>query len=67
VEENLEEDGITVDCPGDVEVEQGGVFTCTATSTDGAVAVLELTQTDDAGAVEWRFVDAATEDGGDEA
>jgi Domain of unknown function (DUF4333) len=63
VEENLDEDGITVDCPGDVEVERGGVFTCTATGADGAVATIEVTQTDDDGSVEWRFVDAAADEG----
>jgi hypothetical protein len=59
VREQLDEDAITVDCPPDVTVEQGGVFTCTATGADGATATIEVTQTDDAGRVEWRFVDAA--------
>jgi len=64
VRDQLDEDDITVDCPADVTVEQGAVFTCTATSPDGAAATIEVTQQDDAGRVEWRFVDAAAGDGG---
>lgn len=59
LEERLGETGITVDCPADVAVEQGGVFECTATGADGAGATVEVTQRDDEGTVEWRIVDAA--------
>ena len=34
-----------------------------ATGADGAVATLEVTQTDDDGSVEWRFVDAVADEG----
>ena len=63
VEEQLGEEDLTVDCPSDVAVESGGVFTCDVTGA-GAVATVEVTQQDDGGHVEWRFVDAAAE--GDE-
>jgi hypothetical protein len=63
VEEQLGEEDLTVDCPSEVTVESGGVFTCDVTG-NGAVATLEVTQQDDGGRVEWRFVDAAAE--GDE-
>jgi hypothetical protein len=61
-EEWLEEDDLTVDCPADVPVEDGGVFTCDVTSADGAVGTLEVTQTNDDGHVRWRIVDAVADD-----
>ena len=64
-EDWLEEDDLTVDCPPDVPVEDGGVFTCDVRSADGAVGTLEVTQTDDAGSVEWRIIDAETDDAAD--
>jgi hypothetical protein len=60
VEDEIGEDNLTVDCPSDVKVEAGNVFTCDVTG-DGAVATLEVTQRDDGGHVEWRFVDAAAD------
>ena len=60
VAEQVGDDTVVVDCPSYVPVEAGGVFTCEATGDDGAVATLEVTQLDDGGRVEWRFVDAAT-------
>jgi hypothetical protein len=60
VAEQIGDDTVVVDCPSDVTVEAGGVFTCGVTSADGAVATLEVTQQDEAGDVRWRFVDAAT-------
>ena len=59
VEDHLEEDDLTVDCPDDVAVEEGGVFTCDASSAGGAVGTLEVTQIDDRGGVRWRIVDAS--------
>ena len=56
----LEEPGITVGCPDDVEVEAGAVFECVATGPDGATVTVEVTQQDDEGTVEWRLVDAGS-------
>ena len=61
LEEELDETGITVECPDDVEVEAGAVFECSGTSADGATMTVEVTQQDDEGSVEWRIVDAAAE------
>jgi hypothetical protein len=66
VRPSLAEPAMTVDCPSDVEVEAGATFTCTARAPDGAVTVVEVTQQNDAGDVEWRFVGASAADAGDE-
>jgi hypothetical protein len=62
VQDELGEDNLTVDCPSDVTVESGGVFTCEVTG-NGAIATVEVTQQDDEGGVKWRFVDAAAQGG----
>ena len=65
VADSLQEPDLTVDCPADVEVEQGAIFHCTAGTPDGARTTVEVTQVDDSGGVEWRLVDVAPDDGGD--
>lgn len=40
-----------VDCPNDVEVKKGDVFTCTAKGADGTSAAVKVTQTDQKGNV----------------
>ena len=56
------QDGITeqtgipvsdVDCPDEVEAEEGGTFECTATGEDGSEATVEVTQTSDDGDIRW--------------
>lgn len=49
-------DGATVECPEDIEAEEGNEFTCTATATDGSTAQILVTQTDDDGSFRWRTV-----------
>jgi hypothetical protein len=46
-----------VTCPDDVAAQEGGTFTCTGTAADGTWT-LEVAQTDDAGALTFRVVDA---------
>lgn len=60
VASELGEQGITVGCPDDVEVEVGAVFECVATGPDGATLTVEVTQQDDEGTVEWRLVDTGS-------
>jgi hypothetical protein len=50
-----------VDCPGDVKVETGLTFQCTATEESGATFTVEVVQTNDAGNVTWKFTDAQPE------
>ena len=47
-----------VTCPDDVSAQAGGTFTCTGTA-EGGTWTLEVTQTDDAGALTFRVVDAS--------
>jgi hypothetical protein len=47
---------VTVVCPDDRPMQQGDVFTCTATTADGQPRTVEVTQTDSAGNVSWRLV-----------
>jgi len=50
----------SVSCPDeDIEVMQGGTFTCTAQEESGATFTLVITQTDDQGNVSWDLVEAA--------
>lgn len=44
---------VEVDCPEEVEAEEGGAFTCTATDTEGNELDIEVVQTDDDGNVDW--------------
>jgi Domain of unknown function (DUF4333) len=67
VRPSLAEPAMTVDCPSDAEVEAGATFTCTARAPDGAVTLVEVTQLDDAGHVEWRVVGAEAAADGDES
>lgn len=48
----------SVDCPGDVKVEAGGTFECTAQEGSGATFTIEVTQTNDQGDVSWTVTDA---------
>ena len=45
----------TVVCPDDVTLAAASSFTCTATTDDGAAAIVEVTQGDDQGNVTWRL------------
>jgi Domain of unknown function (DUF4333) len=48
----------SVACPDDVEVQAGGTFTCTATSSGGVVTQLQVTQDDEQGNVSWKVIGA---------
>ena len=43
----------TVVCPDEVTIAAGDVFACTATTSDGGVTDIEVTQLDDQGNVSW--------------
>lgn len=52
----VEETGIepsAVECPDDIEAEEGSEFDCTATAEDGTEATVEITLTDDDGSFDW--------------
>lgn len=59
VERGLEEQtGVvvqSVDCPEDVPIQVGAMFTCTATADDGSTATIDVRQTDDQGNVQWEL------------
>ena len=46
----------SVDCPDEVEPQQGATFVCNATTERGERVVPRVTQEDDEGAVRWRVV-----------
>lgn len=43
----------TVECPDDIEAEEGGTFECTAEDSAGTSLPVQVTQTDDDGNVDW--------------
>ena len=45
---------VTIDCPDDVEAEEGGVFECDLSAEGGIEAKVEVTQEDDEGNVRWQ-------------
>lgn len=56
VQRQLEEQvGISVDCPGDVDAEEGDVFRCTLTLPNGEEREVVVRQTDDDGNVRWEL------------
>ncbi len=55
IEEQTEATGVSVDCPSDVPLEEGDTFTCSATSADGDVGEVQVTQTDAEGNVRWEL------------
>jgi hypothetical protein len=48
----------TVRCPDEVEAREGGTFSCTARTSTGRRARVEVTQRDAQGSVSWRVVRA---------
>jgi hypothetical protein len=62
LEEQLEaetrEQFTSVSCPDDVQPEAGGTFECIAVNEADIEFTIRVTQVDDAGRVEWEFVDA---------
>ncbi len=60
VGEFQQEAGVTVSvtCPGDQPIQQGNVFVCTAVAVDGTNLVITVTQTDNAGNVNWQITGA---------
>ncbi|HVF08656.1 MAG TPA: DUF4333 domain-containing protein [Actinomycetota bacterium] len=61
-EEQTGQDYRSVSCPRDVQPEAGKEFECTAVDSDGINFTILVTQIDDKGKVDWRFVDAAAPD-----
>jgi outer membrane PBP1 activator LpoA protein len=55
IEEQTEATGVSVSCPSDVPLEQGNTFTCSATSDQGDIGQVQVTQTDDEGNVNWEL------------
>lgn len=55
IEEQTGVTGVSVDCPSDVPLEQGNTFNCSATSDEGDVGQVQVTQTDDEGNVRWEL------------
>ena len=47
---------VAVECPDDVEAEEGAVFECDITAEGGIKAKLKVTQEDDEGNVRWEIV-----------
>ena len=47
--------GVTVDCPSDVKIEQGNQFECQARTAKGDQAPVKVRQTDDKGSVSWEL------------
>jgi hypothetical protein len=47
---------VSVDCPEEVEIEDGGTFECGVSTEGGVEAKVEVTQTDDEGNVRWELV-----------
>ena len=58
LEEQTQERYTSVSCPDDVEPEAGGTFECIAVSENDIEFTILVTQVNDAGQVEWEFVDA---------
>lgn len=59
IQEGLADEGVegaTVECPEDIEAEDGAESTCTATAADGSTAQILVTQTDDDGSFRWRTI-----------
>ena len=44
---------LSVDCPDEVDAEEGNTFECTAVGEDGSTATVEVTQTSDEGDIRW--------------
>ena len=55
VEARLQVDGVTVRCPGEVEVRRGDAFECVATAPDDERVAIRVTQVDDDGTVTWEI------------
>jgi hypothetical protein len=47
---------VAVDCPDDVEIEEGATFECGVSAAGGVEAKVEVTQSDDEGNVVWELV-----------
>jgi hypothetical protein len=54
----LAHNGITaqVTCYGEIPIRQGDVSSCQATTPEGAILTIQVTQTDDNGTVNWQLV-----------
>jgi hypothetical protein len=46
---------VTVTCPADVAVANGGTFTCAVAAADGTNATVTATFTDDQGSFDWEI------------
>jgi hypothetical protein len=48
----VDPDGVTVECPSGIEVEEGRTFDCELTAPNGDLVTVEVTLTDDDGSFE---------------
>ena len=48
----VDPEGVSVDCPGDIEAEEGRKFECNLTAPNGDEVTVEVTLTDDKGGFE---------------
>jgi hypothetical protein len=58
LEDETQEPFRSVSCPDDVQPEAGGTFECVAVNEADIEFTIRVTQVNDAGRVEWQFVDA---------
>ena len=58
IESGLQDNGITAtaSCIGEQPIRKGDVFRCQATTTDGTILTIQVTETDDSGTVTWQVI-----------
>lgn len=56
IEEQTGTRDVSVECPDDIEAEEGGEFDCDVTARGGVEAAVTVTQEDDEGNVRWEVV-----------
>lgn len=55
LEEQLDVEIESVDCPEEVKMEKGNDFECTATDSEGSSATISVVQTNDDGNLDWEI------------
>ena len=59
IESQIDSTKVTVDCPADVVLEEGGTFECSGEDASGATFTVQVSQSDDQGNVTWEVTDAS--------
>ena len=57
LEEEVGQRPASIDCPDEVDVEEGGTFECALTADDGSTATVVVTMTDDEGSYEYEVTE----------